>query len=95
MIVIALSADQIIVGLAILCAGLVLSATAVDEGTPKAIKWPVVGLMGWAVWFALQPLAHGPDSPPAIAFAGLVAFVLTKHRTDVLLLLGLSVKGNP
>lgn len=93
MIMLTLSAVQVLVGAAILLAGLILSATAVDAGTPKAIKWPIVGLMGWAVWFALQPLAYGPDSPPAIAFAALVAFVLTRHRVDVLLLLGLSVKG--
>lgn len=88
----ALSAAQVLIGLAILLTGLILSATAVDLNTRAAVRWPLVGLMAWAAWFALQPLARGPDSPPAIALAGLVAYALAKHRLAILSVLKLKTK---
>ena len=88
----ALSAAQVLIGLAILITGLILLSTSVDHSTRAAVCWPLVGLVAWAAWFTLQPLARGPDSPPAIALAGLVAYVLARHRIVILCVLNLRTK---
>lgn len=95
MITLTLSALQIAVGLTILLAGYLMAAAAMDDDTHASVRWPMVGLNCWAVWFAMQPLAGAHDSPPSIAMAALVAYVLVRHRGIVLVCLGLSVKGMP
>lgn len=78
-----LSALQIAVGLTLMVAGVLTLAVHVDRSTRALIRWPMVGLVAWASWFALQPIAQRPDSPPAIAFAGLVAYVMIFHQRRV------------
>lgn len=86
---------QVLAGLAILAGGLVLGATAVDRHTPWTVSWPLVGLVAWAVWFALVPFSRGPDSLPAIALAALVAYALIRHSRRVVTALGLQRKEAP
>ncbi len=78
-----LCALQMAVGITLVVAGVLTLAVHVDRRTRALIRWPMVGLVAWASWFALQPIAQRPDSPPAIAFAGLVAYVLIIHQRRV------------
>jgi len=83
---------QVLVGLAVAGGGLVLGATAVDRHTPWPVSWPLVGLVAWAIWFALVPFSRGPDSLPAIALVALVAYALICHSCRVVAALGLQRK---
>jgi len=83
---------QVLVGLAVAGGGLALSATAVDRRTRWSVTWPLVGLVAWAAWFVLVPFIRGPDSLPAIALTGLVAYALICHSCRVVAALGLQRK---
>lgn len=74
---------QVGIGLVILLSSYLLSAAAVSQATRRLVRWPLVGMGAWATWFLLQPFAGAHDSPPALAFAALVAYVLTVHRRRV------------
>lgn len=87
-----LTALQVVVGLAVAAGSLVLSATAVDRRTHWSVSWPLVGLAAWASWFALVPFQRGPDSMPAIALAGLVAYALIRHSRRIAAQLGIARK---
>lgn len=84
-----LSVAQIMVGAAILFASIKIAAHNFDRGTRASVRWPFVGMFGWAAWFGLQPLAGLHDSPPSIAFAALVAFALIRRQRQVLDCLGI------
>ncbi|RZL07166.1 MAG: hypothetical protein EOP40_16285 [Rubrivivax sp.] len=87
-------AAQVLVGLVILGAAVALAGSAVNRQTRLAVWAPLIGLQAWAAWFVLTPFSQGPDSPPAIALAALVAWVLIRHRGLVIRCLGLStIKG--
>jgi hypothetical protein len=86
----ALFTAQVLVGLFILGAAVMLAASAVNRQTRPAVWAPLIGLQAWAAWFVLHPFSQGPDSPPAIALAALVAWVLIRHRGLVVRCLGLS-----
>lgn len=79
---------QVLVGLAVAGGGIALGATAVDRQTHWSVSWPLVGLVAWATWFGLVPFSRGPDSLPAIALAGLVAYVLIRHCRRIAAQLG-------
>jgi hypothetical protein len=87
-----LSLLQVLVGLAVAGGGLALGATAVDRRTRWSVSLPLVGLVAWAAWFVLVPFIRGPDSLPAIALAGLVAYALIHHSCRVVAALGLKRK---
>lgn len=89
-LLLALAALQICLGLAIVLGALLLGASAVDRRTRWAVSWPLSGLAAWGTWFALVPFARGPDSLPALALAGLVAYVLIRHNRAVVDRLGLN-----
>lgn len=76
---------QMAIGVVIGIGGLCLALFTVDgERTPGGTKWSVIGLVGWAAWFVASPLSgHGHDSPPALAMAGLVAYVLVRHSRQL------------
>lgn len=77
------TAAQMAVGITLVVAGVLTLAVFTDRRTRRTARWPMCGLVAWGMWFALQPVAQRPDSPPAIAFAGLVAYVLIVHQRRV------------
>lgn len=75
---------QSALGLIIVLWGLVLLACGIDARSRASHRWGTVGLVCWGAWLALQSLAGRPhDSPPSLAMAGLVAYVLVRYGRQV------------
>lgn len=75
---------QFVVGLMIAAGGALITAGVMDARTSRLRRWPVVGLVGWGVWFALVPVyARRSDGLAAVAIAALVAWVLLVHGRAV------------
>lgn len=71
------------VSASVLVGALVLLFTGVDRASPAHIRWPMIGLVLWALWMLLASAAGRHDSPPAIAMTALVAYVLLRYGRQV------------
>jgi hypothetical protein len=78
-----LAVVQALIGAAIAFAGFLLLMIGMDKHTPWLTRGPVIGLVGWGMWFAALPLEGKHDSAAANALAGLVAFVLIRHGRQI------------
>ncbi len=75
---------QLIIGLVIAAASLLLCVSAVDGKTHPVLRWALIGLVCWGAWFAALPAIEGRhDSASAIALAALVAYVLVRHWREL------------
>lgn len=79
-----LVALQVSLGLLIMAGGVVVAASSMDRRSHRLQLMSVVGLIAWGCWLALVPFVdRRVDSPPALAFAGLVVYVLLRHGREV------------
>lgn len=74
---------QIAIGVVIVGFGAVLAAMAVDKHSRFMHKALLTGLVIWGVWFVWEGWEGRHDSPPALAFAALVAFVLVRNGRQI------------
>lgn len=74
---------QMALGAAIVVGALLLLAAGTNAHTPLRVRWPLIGLTTWGAWLALVPAARGHDSPPSLALAALVVYVLLRYGRQV------------
>lgn len=74
---------QIAIGVVIVGFGAVLAAMAVDKHSRFTHKALLTGLVIWGVWFVWEGWQGRHDSPPALAFAALVAAVLVRNGRQI------------
>lgn len=74
---------QALIGVVIVISGAMLIAMAVDRHSRFLHKAALTGLVIWGVWFVWEASRGRHDSPPALAFAGLVAFVVAKNGRQI------------
>lgn len=79
---------QVVIGLVIMVTGFFHLVCGSDICSKNLRKILMVGLVGWGGWFGLVPLQGHPDSLPALAFSGLVCYVLIRHAHTIRELLG-------
>jgi hypothetical protein len=63
-------------GVLIVAGGVVLLAMGSDGSSRIVHKCALVGLVSWGMWFAWLAWHGQPDSPPALAMAAAVAYVV-------------------
>lgn len=78
-----LTCVQGVVGVGIVLGALLLLLLGTDRNTPILVRWPIIGLLGWGVWFTYIAVRGYHDSPPAIALALAVAVVLLKYGRQI------------
>lgn len=74
---------QGVVGLAVILGALLLLVLGTDRDTPQVVRWPIIGLLCWGIWFVYIAYEGYHDSPPAIAFALAVAVVVLKYGRQI------------
>lgn len=74
---------QGVVAAGVLIGALVLLFIGVDRRSPAHVRWPMIGLVLWALWMLLAAAAGRHDSPPGIAMTALVAYVLLRYGRQV------------
>jgi hypothetical protein len=70
-------------GIVIVVGGLLLQALGSDHRTPFMIRLITTGLVGWGYWFFHEAQEGRHDSPPALAMALLVAYVLVRYGRQI------------
>ena len=78
-----LSALQMVIGIVIVGASIVLVAVGCDKKTKRIHRALLIGLTCWGVWFAYIGFKGYSDSLPALAFAASVAYVLVFHGRQI------------
>lgn len=78
-----LSAFQMLIGIIIVGASIVLVAVGCDRQTKRLHRVLLVGLTCWGVWFAWIGFNGYSDSIPSLAFASAVAYVLVFHGRQI------------
>ena len=71
------------VGLSIILGALLLLVLGTDRDTPQVIRWPIIGLLCWGMWFTYIAFQGYHDSPPAVALALAVAVVVLKYGRQI------------
>lgn len=74
---------QSLIGMMILLGSVLLLALGTDKKTKACIRLPIVGLLAWSAWYVYLAFNGHHDSPPGLAFAALVAWVLLRHGRQI------------
>lgn len=83
MLTITLIVVQIAIGIAIVIGGAVLAHLGLDRRSRFIHRLQLTGLVAWGIWFIWEALDGRHDSPPALAFAALVAAVLLRNGRQI------------